>query len=1717
MKIAEKLKPSRLFSKDRKGVALVTVLTVMALTTILVLTFFSMATSEHRASSTYSNGLQAQQVAEQAVNLVIAQIRQATSVGNTKAWASQPGAIRVWEKDGKKDFAYKLYSDNIMKTKNWEDFRNDFRDLEGWSQSPEHFVDLNEPVIRGEKVYYPIVHPLASTKPQWPKALGNDQNGVEGFWYNDIEKGGVALQDQSRIGKKAAEILRANGHVAMPVTWVYQLADGTLGVLEKGAPGATSYRFAALSPGGTPSKDNPIVARFAFWADDETTKLNINTHAGGLAWDIPKVGGELDMAMGKYQPAQKEWQRYPGHPASTHLSPALAPGVLDIVNDRDAMEMLYKVVPRVVGGGSESGTRIIDTRNPKEANGLLADKEPLFPSLDDVIMRSDRQPHEFPDATGRRIVPDELSEYLERSKFFVTVNSRAPETNMFNKPRVAIWPLYNANYGTTAPDGSPAYQKYLSPFDRLIHFCASMGKAGGADAGVYPRFEYIFKRQKADSSTHDIDSILRNRELYDYLLDFMNKEVPGYGNSFAGKYGQDGAAQIMTQIFDYIRSTNLHDDTLYSQEFGEAFKKTNVSQHLTFTNPRDGNKGNLGFGLKGHGQVTPIRIDAGGVETKGMGRFFTVSGAGVVVACVGEQVPTADIPVDQINSNLLSNVLTVNRGLPRYAGVTTYRNHSQNASNAIGATPFQDIDRIAYTNIPPLPAGANPNVPATWPVWLQEMKRLIELKYDTPDGEREYPSGLNADELKNVILAKTRLRLEYAHIVGPNPNDPKFDEAAWNWNLAFLDEDYKDKVLDDPTRHKFDRGALGPASMGSLAQNRLTYGDLTRLADRNFFELYRLSVTEVQPSGEIVRTGSNNYDWQLKAGEPPLAQFAEEKLAQGMFIFNLFSPSIGWGSINPDFRIEIKKQGTQSMEFNTDGRTHNVQRNSIPFLGWDGKGALGSSDTYIWATNWIKPHQEGGVRAWGGLLPFSYAFQAKDSLGESAPNNLASVRSQLWANNEYITSPSISSRLTPIDRGYNRIEGALQAVKSIRSIGGDASDVAQSYRYDLVTVPFKVIGYPMAPGTEDDPPDPKDPDEEDDGGASGGGLYPELYFRGGEVTFEIFDGGDYCEGTAPDDEANERALQTITMKFGKFKFPIGNLKMSGGMNGRVNEFDELESDTTGVLEEAGITADPANPWTSPKHSAARKGGGWKNLKDRVKTQDVIFTDSNPDAGLNARGRMASAANHWDGRYLRSTDIVQTLAVPHGDVRLVAARAKIDPVDKLIVEHRDYDKVDLMAHSMTNAEGRALLGFNVTEETDYLIIPNLPKLGNDPPYRGATPMGFATDKSKDVQLYGDFDNGSGTMIDGPYINKPDEGNVHALKTKFTQEIVNHWESRRDYGDFPYFSNPEKAEAGGPAYFSPNRLVSGPGMFGSLPTGAFENPPKPWQTLLFRPDVVGNGYAAHPGARTPPDHLIMDLFWMPVVEPYAISEPLSTGGKVNLNHQMVPFFHVHRDTALRGVFRSEFMVCIPNNLHNSYKHDRGRGKGWHWRDNPFGGAIQSKRLRTAIVEDKTLAQFETRFDNGLDIFKSATEICEIHLIPEEVTVRMGGNTAGGIGSYTPTVDQMKSGKYWRDHSLVGDNSRERPYTNIQTRLTTKSNTFLVHYRAQVLKQSRRDNEAEYADWQPETDRIEAEYRGSSMVERYVDPNSDEIPDFATEKDKTLDVYYRYRVVNPRRFAP
>ena len=109
-------------------------------------------------------------------------------------------------------------------------------------------------------------------------------------------------------------------------------------------------------------------------------------------------------------------------------------------------------------------------------------------------------------------------------------------------------------------------------------------------------------------------------------------------------------------------------------------------------------------------------------------------------------------------------------------------------------------------------------------------------------------------------------------------------------------------------------------------------------------------------------------------------------------------------------------------------------------------------------------------------------------------------------------------------------------------------------------------------------------------------------------------------------------------------------------------------------------------------------------------------------------------------------------------------------------------------------------------------------------------------------------------------------------------------------------------------------------------------------------------------------------------------------------------------------------------------------------------------------------------------------------------------------------------------MGDNTREKPYADLYSRVTTKSNVFTVYYRVQTLK----NPSATAASWTEGTGAITGEYRGSTTIERYIDPNSTAVPAYASSTYNSpsllaaapsLDspTYYKWRVVENDRFSP
>ncbi len=125
-----------------------------------------------------------------------------------------------------------------------------------WTQQPARYTDLNEPVLS-------TLDPSQPAQPHFPILNPPDSAAVQGFEI-DNPPGVTATQP-----------------APMPVQWLYQLKDGSLVSPTGGDGQSVTFDSTVVTTA------NPIVGRVAFWTDDETAKVNINTASQGCFWDIP--------------------------------------------------------------------------------------------------------------------------------------------------------------------------------------------------------------------------------------------------------------------------------------------------------------------------------------------------------------------------------------------------------------------------------------------------------------------------------------------------------------------------------------------------------------------------------------------------------------------------------------------------------------------------------------------------------------------------------------------------------------------------------------------------------------------------------------------------------------------------------------------------------------------------------------------------------------------------------------------------------------------------------------------------------------------------------------------------------------------------------------------------------------------------------------------------------------------------------------------------------------------------------------------------------------------------------------------------------------------------------------------------------------------------------------------------------------------------------------
>lgn len=564
----------RLSTRSRqKGAALIMVLVIVSLITILLLSLIALVVTENRSSKALEQSVSARNLSEFPTNLVIAQIRRATdSRDGERTWASQPGAIRTFGTDtngstgrAKLESIYKLYSSPSMVEGESFDPVNEIPP-EDWSAQPGHFTDLNEPGYSDEggslELVYPIVDPMALA------------SGVEGF---SVENAPGTTERQP---------------IPMPARWIYVLEDGSFVVPDDSSAGETEISFSGDT---APTEDNPIVGRIAFWTDDESSKVNINTASEGVVWDMPRANSHYDAYnFADKQPVQNEYQRFPGHPATTSLSPVMGPW---LGNDPATY---YELSPFVENGGSYAGTRNVDENTAP----VSLDADRLFVTVDEFAFDAGN----LSAGTRETSHPEVDSEFLEATRFFLSAHSRSPELTLFDTPKINIWPIQRESDERNA-------------IDRLQAFCSETNSASG-------RLPYYFQRARAhdlssatagygssQSPVEDFEAIPRNQELFQYLQTLTEREIPAFGNRFLDKYPED-RDQILTQIVDYCRSG------LNTMAYG--IPTESAAEGYVYSPPRSqtGRAGPLG-----EGQVIPLEIG----DQRGFGRSITITEAALVL------------------------------------------------------------------------------------------------------------------------------------------------------------------------------------------------------------------------------------------------------------------------------------------------------------------------------------------------------------------------------------------------------------------------------------------------------------------------------------------------------------------------------------------------------------------------------------------------------------------------------------------------------------------------------------------------------------------------------------------------------------------------------------------------------------------------------------------------------------------------------------------------------------------------------------------------------------------------------------------------------------------------------------------------------------------------------------------------------------------------------
>jgi uncharacterized protein (TIGR02600 family) len=1696
------------------GSALLIILGCVALLTILVTAFLITARTEFTSSNFYAKGVSTKLLSENVINLVMAQLLEgarSTDVNTSapQAWASQPGMIRTYDAMGNPYKFFKLYSwDNMVGSGPFDETRMAEIPPNDWSTQTNVFTDLNEPV----NATYPILDPGA-------------QNNVEGFSLN-LPTGFTTTTNP----------------LPMPVKWLYVLKNGTLTV---GTPTGTGAAVHITNASTT----NPIIGRVAFWTDDETSKVNINTASEGIFWDQPygndtnemgvhNASGAPPFGFAESIPNASEFARIPGHPATTSLSAVFGYGSNPILPDTSfsasdpngltwpltvdtytsAFGPYYSLTPRYQAGGTMGGAQYAP-----QTFSLPGYR--LYDSVDELAFDPGRMPLTsdnnalYPAANGasppgRSTLPALTPSVIQQRRFFLTAHSQAPEETLFGTPRISLWPLQDGTQ-TLVPRTAK---------DNLLAFCSTINgqpyyfqRAGfyqyQAESGG-PVINSPTTIPSALSATEDFPGaptstpqtgVARNENLYAYLQALTggatgNSNVPGFGGNFYLKYpgANDSTGtlvsdrdEILTQMFDLIRSgTNTFNTS------------PNVLPHYVYTPGKANAVDNPYGGPIDPGEAIPISIPSN--HTHGLGRTYNFGDVSIVFFAQGmalnngvaatkttPAIPPlpAGTPAPAPNGNLMS----IGPELPWAVAIDT--------NDLFTAPPYQKSPTIPgpcwlywdtatgkYGAYVYEPTGTTTNSPALVAINPATNKPQV-------DSNNKYvPLVSSGGTIVTIADPQTTAVQAYVLL---NPHSVVQGVPAFAPNLRVRVSNLDQMAISinggGSTPMGFPAGSEAVVCYNN--QNNATTdsmgGLLTPFNWQQPFDTWSgglggnvISSNTTSPNS-YNNDGTNpyNYNYPLVSASVELASAAYPSAYGGEDQSEISQPLVA----NPPTPVQI-----HLLEPTNTGTTNTMTTTAVTLKidVFDAYTDLTSSTAAPFQTFYVKiptltlpiptiemANQEGEALGGAGYNP---ASSSNNTVGPRIPGYVATNPSSLGFP---VNSPNLVFNVVP----SGTPPGSPFPIYGTYYIPGYPGLLYNNTAFGATTA------------------EPQDPQP--------GVLQPLNYYW--QQPWDVR-------------SVSQRFSPWWSQSYGRvFTVPTTGRLICHGDVVRTFVLNPTPGSIDGDVRLLG-----ANPIRS-----APSGN-----TPVVATDDFIpLGDGNPAGYSNfpTQGPYTSV-------YIRQ---LHSMSFDNGSQLRVLLN--LFPTSQAVLQAVPFVR-DAWGNAINGPIGFIAPGNGGIGQTSGALFAGEEYADSTTPNVTPDLQGAFMDAAS--QIAGDWTLGQGPTADGPFIQKPDEGLQPPGSTVF-----------------PYYSTSIGNNALNTVNisYSPSREIASAIAFGSLPSRAMQG--IPWCTLLFCPNPAANDNGqvsadlVHPGFGTagatslgttndpayfnppytlPPDHLFLDLFWMPVVEPYAISEPFSTAGKVNMNYEIVPFGgYIHRSTALHAVMKATQLIAVPTN-YNNQNFVKATATAPPNSGLNFGGAYPSFKAISFFYEDSTweggspfdfaaryginlsatiddtASAFYQRFNVLHDIFRSASEICNVFLVPQTIPGLNYSPTAPAVPT-NASYNSMQS--WWANFKLTGDNGREDPYNQLYPRLTTKSNTFEVHMRVQVLSQSPADRGSGNFDLTA-GDSIVGEYRGSAIVERYLDPNQTTLPDFATTfpvnptgPTSTVDNYIHYRVVSTQAFSP